>query len=303
MAIRMTSVLSSALILGAFGSLAPAFAQGSLDSSPSLRVLSGEVLIRGDQERPLLMLAGTWIPGTETTGRRVDPHEVIPVGLDPLGRFSFKIGALDAGTVLQVWQPPLAGASLGSGYSIPVTLVPAGSSSMSVAHNGDLLITEFMKDPTAVTDSHGEWIELRSNKNWRLDIEGLTISDLSGASFTLGNNGLGIFLAPGERFVIGNDLDPVTNGGVAVQYQWSSFSLKNSSDEIMVSGANGIMIDMVGYDDGFRWPDTPGMSISLTEGIFHPAGNNDPSLWCHSSSAMGQGSDTGTPGSTNDICP
>ena len=302
---RFSPPIVGSLVLTVLCALAtPGFAQEPGFAAPSLRVaVDGSLLVRGDGERPLLLLIGERALGTEECGRRVRARRVLPIHLDLRGEFRIAPGVLGHPRAVQAWQAPRSGQRLGQGYSIPVSLVPAGPPLNSMAQTGDLVVTEFMKDPTVVTDNHGEWIELHNSKAWRLDIEGVTIADLGGASFTLDNAGMGILLAPGERYVIGNDADPVTNGGIAVDYQWSSFSLKNSSDEILVFAANGQPIDRVQYDDGVRWPDTPGMAIALSDNAISNLLNNDPGMWCHASSSMGTGSDTGTPGSANGICP
>lgn len=277
-------------------------------TGPSLRLhVDGSLEVRGEREGRVLLLFGDLDPGSEKDGRRVQPRGVVELDLDLDGRRLLPAQGLDVSTngsrrvFVQAWQRSAASAP--GAFSIPINLSQRGTSQASIARPGDLVVTEFMKDPTAVTDSHGEWIELRSNKSWRLDIEGVTVSDLSGASFTLDNGGLGILLKPGERFVVGNDTDRSTNGDVPVDWKWSSFSLKNSSDEIFVHTADGRLLDWVIYDDGVRWPDAAGMSISLTHPISDSATNNDPALWCSSTTAMGNGADTGTPGAQNDVCP
>lgn len=298
----LSKLLSLVALAAGLGS--PALAGDSGASLPPqiLRTPGGLLEITGDPGRPLLLLGGPADPGTPESGKRLRAREIVRVPLDPAGRFTLPAPPSAERLVLQVWQPPGSGEEAGSGFSIPITL--GGTVSLaSAATIGDLVVTEFMKDPSAVTDGHGEWIELYNSKPWRLDIEGVTLADLSGASYVLNNGGLGILLAPGERYVLGNDGDPATNGGVPVDQVWSGFSLKNSSDEILLYGTNGYLVDAVVYDDGVRWPDTSGMSISLTHPVLDTVSNDTPGLWCHSSTALGSGGDTGTPGQPNDVCP
>ena len=307
---RLTGCAARAALaaLLAVGSTAPAWAGPSTLNdepnwlAPSLQLDGDALEVVGERGARLLLLYGeAFCPSDETDGRRVEAARVVEIELDLDGRRRLPGHGGVSRMLVQAWQP--TGAQAGGSFSIPVTLGAVTSPMASLAQPGDLVLTEFMKDPTAVTDTHGEWIEVCSNKAWRLDIEGMTISDLSGASYTLNNGGSGIFLSPGERFVIGNDSDPSTNGGVPVNWQWSSFSLKNSADEIFLHSATGKYLDGVIYDDGQRWPDTPGMSIALTDPITSSIANNDPDLWCSSSSNIGAGPDTGTPGAVNDTCP
>lgn len=261
--------------------------------------------LRGQAGETLGLLFGAPRASGELDHRRVHPEGILAVSLDGQGRAKLELeGRLRSPArqvVVQAWRRG-QGQQAGN-FSLPLTFGPQGTHSASIARPGDLVVTEFMKDPTEVTDGNGEWIELRSNKLWRLDIEGITISDSSGASFTLNNGGLGILLAPAQRYVLGVNQDLATNGGVPVDYEWSGFSLKNSSDEIFVHSSIGHPVDRVWYDDGLRWPDAPGMSISLTDPIADALANNDPSLWCSASTVMGAGTDTGTPGAVNDVCP
>lgn len=318
--------LAALFALGALGSSATAagLAGGSTPLDPPdwppaatprvIRIDSTTLELRGAPGERLLLLYGALDAGDAGRGgRRVRPERVLELFLDPGGRATLGDQAVERRTFVQAWQRRGAVAGPWGSFSPPVTLLPGGGlpgvrlqgggQEMSVALPGDLAVTEFMKDPAAVSDSHGEWIELVSNKPWRLDIEGVTVSDFSGASFTLDNGGAGILLAPGQRYVLGNDDDPLTNGGVPVDWKWSGFSLKNSADEIIVTSAAGQYLDVVAYDDGDRWPDASGKSISLTQGVTDSFSNDDPSLWCEGVSAIAGGADLGTPGAPNDLCP
>lgn len=307
--------LGAAILLGGvLGSTLPALAQDTRSgpvaarlqpgARPELVLRDGQTLeVRGRPLERLLLLYGEFEPGSEACGRRVRARHVLELALDADGAATVGGHAVRARTIVQAWQSSTGAAGPWGAFSAPVSLLPAGTPLESLAQPGDLVVTEFMKDPSAVSDSHGEWIELLCTKPWRLDIEGVTLSDLSGASFTLDNGGNGILLYPGQRFVLGNDDDPLTNGGVPVDWKWSGFSLKNSADEILLTATNGNYLDVVVYDDGQRWPDTPGMSISLTDPISDSFQNDDPGLWCSASSALGAGPDTGTPGAPNDVCP
>lgn len=263
----------------------------------------GGLEVSGAPGRRLLLLLGARTEVPTTGHRRVRPQLVVEVPLGPSGRRRLEGLAGRRRLFAQAFQPPAAGQALGGGFSVPVTLHPVGTQLAALAGPGDLTVTEFMKDPTAVSDARGEWIELRVEKPWRLDVEGVTIADLSGASFTLQNGGAGLLRAPGHHLVLGSDDDPLQNGGVPVEVRWSGFSLKNTSDEILVYDSLGRLIEVVTYDDGHRWPDTPGRSISLGSPWADSAANDDPGLWCHSTTPYGTGGDTGTPGQPNDTCP
>lgn len=169
---------------------------------------------------------------------------------------------------------------------------------------GGVIVTEFMKDPGFVADTRGEWIELYNTLPWRVNIEGWIVSDDSGTQFTIQNGGLGVRLAPGQYFVLGNSADPLLNGGVPVQFGYTGFTLGNGADQIVLQKPNGVIVDRVSYDDGVMWPDLAGRSISLTRSLRDAFSNDDGVNWCPSTTNWNAGSpDTGTPGADNDLCP
>ena len=45
---------------------------------------------------------------------------------------------------------------------------------------GEVAITEFMKDPSTVSDTRGEWIEVRNNLPHRVNLEGWILTDDAG---------------------------------------------------------------------------------------------------------------------------
>lgn len=173
-----------------------------------------------------------------------------------------------------------------------------------VPQTGAVLITEFMKDPNFVTDTKGEWIEVYNNLPWRVNLEGWTISDDSGSLHVINNGGLGLRMAPGQYFVLGNNADPAQNGGVTLNYAYTGFILGNGADQIVLTRPNGLVVDRVAYDDGVIWPDSAGRSISLKLSARDVYANDDGANWCHSVSHWNAANpDTGTPGQDNDACP
>jgi len=47
---------------------------------------------------------------------------------------------------------------------------------------GQIVITEFMKDPSTVSDARGEWIEVYNAMPWRVNLEGWILSDTAARS-------------------------------------------------------------------------------------------------------------------------
>jgi beta-lactamase superfamily II metal-dependent hydrolase len=169
---------------------------------------------------------------------------------------------------------------------------------------GDVVITEFMKDPTAVADSAGEWIELYNKSIYTLNLEGWRLVDNDGDDALLSNGGAGIFVSPGQRIVVGVNASSAANGGVTVHasYSFTAFRMDNTVDEIALVAPNQVEVDRIEYDN-IIWPNVPGHSVSLQPATLDHLLNDDPNRWCSSSTPIGGGADTGTPGAVNDTCP
>ncbi len=198
--------------------------------------------------------------------------------------------------------PPMA-STWGVQVTATIGLPPAGSAPPSVWQRGDVLINEFMKDPAFVSDSKGEWIELYNATDHVVNIEGWVLRDRGSNYHLIVNGGQRIELTPGEHFVLGINDDPLLNGGVVVDYRYSSFTLSNGADEVLLYNRGGLLIDQIEYDDGVQWPDSAGRSISLSAAAQNAAANDLGANWCHSSVALGGSNpDQGTPGLPNDPC-
>jgi hypothetical protein len=163
---------------------------------------------------------------------------------------------------------------------------------------GELVITEIMKDPKAVDDSFGEWFEVYNTSDHAIEMMGLTVSDLGTNTFDIDES---LIILPDGFVVLGRNADVGTNGGVNVDFEWVSFELGNSDDEIIITTADLLEIDRVEYDAGANFPDPVGASMSLDPDEF-AGDNNDGANWCEATSSYGDG-DMGTPGAMNDACP
>ncbi|MEM1228086.1 MAG: lamin tail domain-containing protein [Planctomycetota bacterium] len=175
-----------------------------------------------------------------------------------------------------------------------------GSSGLSP---GDLIINEIMHNPVAVNDSDGEYFEIWNTTGSAIDIEGFIISDLGSDSHTI-NSGGPLLVAAGDFFVLGRNDATQTNGGVVVDYVYSSFFL-SSADEVVISDDFGLVLDTVDYDSGDGTPATPfptatGVSLELIPGTPSPeTANDDPANWQVSTTEIVPSGDLGTPGAVN----
>ncbi|MCK6507707.1 lamin tail domain-containing protein [Myxococcota bacterium] len=162
---------------------------------------------------------------------------------------------------------------------------------------GDLVITEIMQNPNAVGDSAGEWFEVLNLSGVDIDLAGLVVADLGTESFTVSAS---LVVPAGGLVVLGLNSDTAANGGAPVDYQYASFSLGNSDDEVVLS--NGIeVIDSVAWDGGPLFPDPTGAAMNLSVDLLDAALNDNGAAWCAATVAFGLG-DLGSPGADNEGC-
>ncbi|GMV40003.1 MAG: hypothetical protein AMXMBFR64_17190 [Myxococcales bacterium] len=165
---------------------------------------------------------------------------------------------------------------------------------------GDLVITEIMQNPAAVSDALGEWFEVKNTTSATLDLSGLVIRD-NGTDSHVIEGGPQVLLGPGAVLALGNNGNPATNGGAPVGYQYSGVTLGNTSDAIIVM-AGAVVIDQVAWDDGATFPKPNGASMSLDPSATDAAANDLGAAWCLGTTGYGAG-DMGTPGAPNPVCP
>ncbi len=231
--------------------------------------------------------------------RRARPAGRVQAG--PLGGFTFPVPSDafgSAASLAVIWVG--AGGQQGMAW----TALPVQDPAIPLAApppRRALVVTEFMKDPAAVTDTRGEWFEVFNLSPVALDLDGWTLRDDGTNSTVLVAPGGAGVVPPGGFLVLGRNADPGLNGGVAIDIVYSGFTLANGADEIVLEAPGGFEIDRVDYGDGPLWPDDRGRSASLTAGAW----GNDlalrPGSWCSSVSVM-PGGDRGTPGALNDPC-
>ncbi len=166
------------------------------------------------------------------------------------------------------------------GLAAPIDMQPVHADDSSV------VISEILYKPLV---GDGEFIEITNAATTSVDMSGWTVSD--GIELTVGH---GTVLGAGERVVFALDLaDFETDHGFAAAAAFTSGSLANSSDTLVLSDALGTVIDTVTYEDSDPWPPGPddrGTSLELAD---VDAPNDDPTNWAESSEPGG------TPGTIN----
>ncbi|MDP6838723.1 MAG: lamin tail domain-containing protein [Planctomycetota bacterium] len=249
----------------------------------------------------LLRIECSASPGEEALVRQ------LPLALEDHGQFRLplspgNLAGLSWRLSVRAWGP--AGASGGAQTSGPLVLGPGFASGPRAYQSGEVLITEFQRNPAEVSDSRGEWLELQNMSDQVIDIEGWTLADDGSDVVTLTAGGAGIPMLPNQCLVFGNELDRSLNGNVFVQYDYGAFHLSNSADEIVLLRPDGTLVDRVAYDAAGSWPAAAGRSAALSWDTRDPFANDLGQAWCSSDyiydATLG---DRGSPTRANGNCP
>ncbi|MFH1131454.1 MAG: lamin tail domain-containing protein [Pseudomonadota bacterium] len=160
--------------------------------------------------------------------------------------------------------------------------------------SGNIMVTEFMADPGAVSDNDGEWLEIYNPGDQAVDLSGWTLKDNDSDTHTLSATNP-LVIQPKSYLVLSRNTDSNTNGGVPAGYQYSDVNLANASDEIILLDATGTEVDRVVYDSS--WGVVPGVSLGLKT---LDLDNNVSVNWCIAAAGWsGSKGDWGTPGAEN----
>ena len=161
-------------------------------------------------------------------------------------------------------------------------LLSSATNSHGALLAGELIISEVMANPAAVSDTNGEWFELYNRTDSSIDLNGLNFYDSGSNSHTISES---LFIEASSYLVLGRNSDAAINGGLTVDYVYSNFTLGNSSDDIFIDFM-GIQLAALSYDN---------------DGVFGVAGIS--AQWLGSGYGLTPGSfsygagDIGTPGS------
>ncbi len=170
----------------------------------------------------------------------------------------------------------------------------------------DLIITEVMVNPSAVSDPEGEWFEVWNASDRTLALNGLVItSPVDGDRAVVRSENL-ILIEPGDYAVLGANDDETTNGHVTVDYAYDhdDLGLANEFDGLILE-ADGILIDSVQWDDGATFPDPAGASMNLDISYVDATLNDSGDFWCASKRVWASSyaiADRGSPGEDNSFC-
>lgn len=168
-----------------------------------------------------------------------------------------------------------------------------------------LVINEIMVDPDAVTDLYGEWVEIYNPTktavdllNWRLKDQGTPVQN------HLINQSLEI--PPDGYLVLCRNSDVALNKGLPCDYMYTSFTLTNTADAVLLVNPSGTVVDQVVFSGVVP----TGASVALRnpylahDTLTCPPSPNSPASWVGLafglSTSVSANGDKGTPGARND---
>ena len=167
------------------------------------------------------------------------------------------------------------------------------------AEAGDLLITEVMASPKAVTDTLGEWIEVYATTD--VDLNGLAIATSTSRATLTSPDCLTV---PAQSYnIIARSNDAFVNGGLPKAVATFSVSLSSANERLrLVRGDAGVDdATFFASQDGVSWQLRPDL-LTNPDAIL-PTLNDTPDSFCKASSAwMGSVGDFGTPAAANGAC-
>ena len=114
------------------------------------------------------------------------------------------------------------------GILLSSLLINTGAGAVTV---GDLLISEVMVNPAAVSDTRGEWFELYNPTADEINLRDIIIGDDGGDSHTIETD---LLILPGHFLTLARNGDNAINGGLDADYIYDDFTLSNSGDEIVL---------------------------------------------------------------------
>jgi hypothetical protein len=167
---------------------------------------------------------------------------------------------------------------------------------------GDLVITEIMPSPSAVSDAAGEWFEARALKDLDLNGVGLDRAGDTTAKRDLIEAADCLRVTTGTHVVFARSGDPLANGGLVVhgtfRFPLVSGSAASPGDVRIVNGPAIV--------DAVTWTSSrTARSLSLDPDFANDTANDDAGNFCDGATAYyssGTSMDFGTPGRANAQC-
>lgn len=187
-------------------------------------------------------------------------------------------------------QPVVVGACTDNGV-MRATVPPA---------IGDLVITELMPKPSAVSATVGQWFEAKALVDIDLNGVGLDRANDNNIKPEIIDSAECVHVTAGSYVVFARSDDMTMNGGLPAPAATFGFSLNPTSnaDVQLVYGTD--IIDSVTWTTS-----TSGAALQLNPAVTDAASNDDPANFCNATAVydtVGTKMDLGTPGAANTAC-
>ena len=154
-----------------------------------------------------------------------------------------------------------------------------------------VLISELMKNPEAVPDADGEWIELYNAGTQAVDLGGCTLARGEQALTIEGS----IALEAASYLTFANGESP----GFSPDVVYSGLTLPNSDAFTLRLACGEQVLDEIAVDPALP-SQRAGRSLSLSGDAMDGVSNDDPASFCEATDSYG--ADYGTPGAANPVC-
>ncbi|RMG98095.1 MAG: hypothetical protein D6705_06685 [Deltaproteobacteria bacterium] len=254
------------------------FSFGLVNANGSLQIgLSGALLD-----------AVTWTSASAGASLSLDPSAEDPAANDDPNNWcdgAMAYGDGDLGTPAATNPPCPMGDSCLDGGNLRAVVPPTV---------GDLVITEVMPNPNAVSDAAGEWFEVLATADVDLNGIGLGPDPLNPATTLASPNCLSV--TTGDRILFARNQDTATNGGLPPVDHTFGFSLVNTNGTLSLV-RDGTTLDTVTWATS-----NTGASWTLDPTAEDPVSNDDAMNWCPATMAYGDG-DLGSPKAMGEMCP
>jgi hypothetical protein len=154
-----------------------------------------------------------------------------------------------------------------------------------------IVITEVMKNPDALADTQGEWLELFNAGSATVSLAGCSLAR-GDQSFSFGD---GFSIAPGQYVTLANSADP----GFTPTATYRGLTLPNSGAVSLRLGCGAQLLDAITLTQ-VAAQNRAGHSLSLDAAQRDPAANDAETSWCDATTPYN--GDLGTPGQPNPDC-
>ena len=158
---------------------------------------------------------------------------------------------------------------------------------------GNLVVTEFLADPSAVPDADGEWVELFAGAE--ADLNSVEIRTGAASAWLRREECLSI--KAGTYALLARKAESAANGGLPAVLAELGVSLANTSGTLAILSGDGALLDQIAWTQQKR-----GVASQLDPARLSLAANDEPTSFCAATQPWGANSDLGTPGTANAPC-